>query len=118
MLLTCERVRFSVYPMKVPRCKVHNIPMVCYCPACRGEVSSERKAESSRRNGLLGGRHPILDEKQAREASRLYQKGATLVELAGRFNVSVSAMSRTLARRRERNPAGWESRGAAHRKQC
>jgi hypothetical protein len=38
------------------KCKVHHIPMVCYCPACRGSVRSERKARSSRENGKLGGR--------------------------------------------------------------
>ena len=29
--------------------------LVSFCPACRGRITSERKAESSRRNGLLGG---------------------------------------------------------------
>ena len=38
------------------KCKVHGIPLVCYCPACRGSVRSKRKAESSRANGKLGGR--------------------------------------------------------------
>jgi len=38
------------------KCKVHGIPLVCYCPACRGSASSERKAASSRENGRLGGR--------------------------------------------------------------
>src|SRR5262249_50747647 len=37
-------------------CPTHKIPLVCYCPACRGEKTSERKALSSRKNGKLGGR--------------------------------------------------------------
>jgi len=39
-----------------PKCKLHGIPLVCFCPACRGSVRSRRKAEASRRNGRLGGR--------------------------------------------------------------
>jgi hypothetical protein len=38
------------------KCPIHNIPLVCYCPACRGAVTSKRKAASSRANGKLGGR--------------------------------------------------------------
>jgi len=38
------------------KCPIHNILLVCYCPACRGEVKSKRKAASSRENGKLGGR--------------------------------------------------------------
>jgi hypothetical protein len=38
------------------KCKVHGIPLVCYCPACRGSARSKHKAESSRANGKLGGR--------------------------------------------------------------
>jgi len=38
------------------KCNVHGIPLVCYCPACRGAVTSKRKAEASRQNGKLGGR--------------------------------------------------------------
>jgi hypothetical protein len=38
------------------KCPIHNIPLVCYCPACRGEVKSKRKAAASRANGKLGGR--------------------------------------------------------------
>ena len=40
------------------KCKIHGIPLVCYCPACRGSVRSERKAQSSKENGKLGGRPP------------------------------------------------------------
>ena len=38
------------------KCPIHKIELVCYCPACRGEVTSERKAATSRANGRLGGR--------------------------------------------------------------
>jgi len=38
------------------KCPIHKIELVCYCPACRGEVTSKRKEESSRANGKLGGR--------------------------------------------------------------
>lgn len=38
------------------RCPVHKIPLVCYCPACRGSVRSRRKAVAARANGKMGGR--------------------------------------------------------------
>jgi hypothetical protein len=38
------------------KCPIHKVEMVCYCPVCRGSVTSKRKAESSRENGRLGGR--------------------------------------------------------------
>jgi hypothetical protein len=38
------------------KCPIHNIPLVCYCPACRGSAKSKRKAAASRNNGKLGGR--------------------------------------------------------------
>lgn len=38
-------------------CPVHpSVKLVVYCPACRGAVRSERKAEASRANGKRGGR--------------------------------------------------------------
>ncbi len=38
-------------------CAIHKaIKLVSFCPACRGEVRSTRKAQTSRENGLLGGR--------------------------------------------------------------
>jgi hypothetical protein len=37
-------------------CKVHGIPLICYCPACRGERTSKAKAAASRANGRQGGR--------------------------------------------------------------
>ena len=40
------------------KCEIHGVPLVCYCPACRGSARSERKARSSRENGRLGGRPP------------------------------------------------------------
>jgi hypothetical protein len=38
------------------KCPIHGIPLVCYCPACRGGVRSQLKAEAARKNGKLGGR--------------------------------------------------------------
>jgi hypothetical protein len=38
------------------KCPIHKIELICYCPACRGEVTSKRKAATSRANGKLGGR--------------------------------------------------------------
>jgi hypothetical protein len=38
------------------KCRIHRIPLVCYCPACRGAIRTSRKAAASRRNGKLGGR--------------------------------------------------------------
>ena len=38
------------------KCPVHKIPLFSYCPACRGAVTSDRKAKTSRANGMLGGR--------------------------------------------------------------
>jgi hypothetical protein len=49
--------------MKTPICKKHNIPLVCFCPACRGEARSAKKAQSSRDNGKLGGRPAKRKEK-------------------------------------------------------
>ena len=38
------------------KCPIHKVELICYCPACRGEVTSKRKAATSRENGKLGGR--------------------------------------------------------------
>ena len=42
------------------KCKECGQPLRCYCPACQGRlagaVTSARKAEASRANGLKGGR--------------------------------------------------------------
>jgi hypothetical protein len=38
------------------KCLIHNVPLVCYCPVCRGSATSKRKAKTSRENGRLGGR--------------------------------------------------------------
>ncbi len=40
----------------IMKCPIHNVPLVCYCPACRGSAKSKRKAATSRENGKLGGR--------------------------------------------------------------
>jgi aryl-alcohol dehydrogenase-like predicted oxidoreductase len=37
-------------------CPKHGIPLVCYCPACRGQIATKRKSAASRENGKLGGR--------------------------------------------------------------
>jgi hypothetical protein len=43
--------------MKKLYCKIHrDVQLVCYCPACRGEATSKRKAQAARENGKLGGR--------------------------------------------------------------
>lgn len=38
------------------KCPIHHIEMICYCPACRGSVTSKAKRLASRENGKLGGR--------------------------------------------------------------
>lgn len=38
-----------------PVCVIHQRPLVSFCPACLGSRKSAKKAESSRRNGILGG---------------------------------------------------------------
>ena len=38
------------------KCRIHGVPLVCFCPACYGTVRSKRKAKSSRANGKLDGR--------------------------------------------------------------
>jgi hypothetical protein len=38
------------------RCRIHNVKLICFCPACRGSVRSLRKSRASKRNGKLGGR--------------------------------------------------------------
>lgn len=54
------------------KCRIHKIPLICYCPACRGAAKSAQKAESSRMNGLRGGR-PRKAESQV-TPSALYQR--------------------------------------------
>jgi hypothetical protein len=41
------------------KCKIHGVPLVCFCPACHGAVRSARKARASKRNGKLGGRPKV-----------------------------------------------------------
>jgi hypothetical protein len=40
----------------MPKCPIHKINLVCFCPACRGEKTSKKKSKASRENGKLGGR--------------------------------------------------------------
>jgi hypothetical protein len=70
----------------MPKCQVHKIDLVSFCPACRGSVRSARKAASSRRNGMLGGR--------PRKSSR--RRGAT----------SRAAMTRSMRTSRSRRASG------------
>jgi hypothetical protein len=46
------------------KCPIHNVELICYCPACRGSVTSKRKSASSRENGKLGGRPKGSKNKQ------------------------------------------------------
>jgi len=38
------------------KCPIHKIELICYCPACRGSVTTRKKRVASRENGKLGGR--------------------------------------------------------------
>lgn len=55
---------------ETPLCDIHRVPLVC--PACIGEVKTERKAKASRVNGKLGGRPK--GRKDARPRKRHYWK--------------------------------------------
>lgn len=46
----------STAPRNAPKCSIHHVPLISFCPACRGAVKSKKKAVSSRENGKLGGR--------------------------------------------------------------
>jgi hypothetical protein len=48
-----------------PKCRIHGVPLVCFCPACRGSARSPRKARTSRRNGKFGGRPPKEGKRDA-----------------------------------------------------
>jgi hypothetical protein len=48
------------------KCPIHKIDMICYCPACRGSVTSKVKRNASRANGKLGGRPKGSKDKQKR----------------------------------------------------
>jgi hypothetical protein len=52
------------------KCPIHKVELVCYCPACRGEVTTKRKAASSRANGKLGGRPKGSKNKPKSEPER------------------------------------------------
>ena len=72
LALTCH-VRYFVSAM---RCLIHNVELICYCPACRGSITSARKVKASRSNGKLGGRpkgsknKPKSKVKAARKTAR------------------------------------------------
>ena len=42
--------------LELMKCPIHRIELICYCPACRGAVTSKQKAKAARDNGKLGGR--------------------------------------------------------------
>jgi len=48
------------------KCPKHGIPLVCYCPAYRGEITTQRKAAASRDNGKLGGRPRLKKQRKAK----------------------------------------------------
>jgi hypothetical protein len=52
------------------KCPIHGIPLVCYCPACRGGARSEQKAQAARENGKLGGRPKGSGKKQKATAKK------------------------------------------------
>lgn len=43
------------------KCRIHNVLLICFCPACRGEATSKLKTQSSQENGKLGGRPRLPD---------------------------------------------------------
>lgn len=49
------------------KCPIHDIPLVCYCPACRAAVTSKRKAAASRENGKLGGRPRLKTRRKEKQ---------------------------------------------------
>jgi hypothetical protein len=51
------------------KCPIHKIPLVCYCPACHGSVTSKAKVKASRANGKLGGR-PKGSKSKSKSQSR------------------------------------------------
>jgi len=56
------------------KCPIHKIELICYCPACRGSLTSKRKAASSRENGKLGGR-PKGSTNKPKDAKHKTTKG-------------------------------------------
>ncbi len=46
------------------KCPIHNVPLICYCPACRGSAKSKRKSAASKENGKKGGRPPNDKQKE------------------------------------------------------
>lgn len=50
------------------KCSTHRIDLVSFCPACRGAITSKKKAASSRLNGKLGGRPRLKNAHKRRKA--------------------------------------------------
>jgi hypothetical protein len=55
----------SVYSILM-RCPIHSVPLVSYCPACRGSARSKRKTKAARENGKLAGRPKGSANKQTK----------------------------------------------------
>lgn len=55
------------------KCPIHDIELICYCPACRGSATSKRKAMTSRENGKLGGRPK--GSKNKRKSNNVIERG-------------------------------------------
>lgn len=51
------------------KCSIHKVPLVCYCPVCRGSAKTKRKAAASRENGRLGGRPKGSKDKRKRKTA-------------------------------------------------
>lgn len=81
------------------RCEIHDVPLVCFCPACRGEATSKRKAASSRLNGARGGRPPALNAAKLARLQKLRESGATLQEIADKLHISTSTVQRVIAQK-------------------
>ncbi len=67
---------------EIATCRKHGIPLVQFCPACRGSSRSQRKKKSSAENGRLGGR-----------PEKRYRRGLlslTARQWAARWKVSVA----------------------------
>jgi len=56
------------------KCPIHHVALICYCPACRGSVTSKSKAKASRENGKLGGR-PKGSKNKPKSKSRKQREG-------------------------------------------
>lgn len=56
------------------KCPIHKVELICFCPACRGSARTKRKAQSSRRNGKLGGRPKGSGKGMKQQAAKAARK--------------------------------------------